>query len=716
MVSNEPPQDNSDDIAKRSLEALLEIEKLLKKDEGMQSRAGVSGFPTTNAASRRVSDSKGLGGDIFRSFMGRTTPSLDYASSTFTLNSFSKRGPGIRAGYLAAGSLQEAARTFSGGNEYAAKQYGSYSVAKDGVTDARVRAGTGEGGRFVKATSDPKAVSKIHDLATKEVNNGGLGLSTEQFNQILRGEAPMDDLRQQVEQHGDAAMKKEMDQMATGGGARYAALRGGRILEQGVRIADTASRTLQAASAGLDKLYAPASAAAGLGYGMPTIGGITAPIGLGQGFSGPYEVAQRGIMNKAASMLPGLSGQQAKDIQSVIQQSGYGQAGQEGAYRSLFGGMASITRQTGGALAPQSQMQVAEMALRSGRGTQSMTELIKLLGTDLPKAANASRMSIQQMHDTIMKTVQQVSQNQFNIMTPSQIYERTTSAMGSGAQPDVGKLLSGQNQMLDIRAASLSGQSLASLDYNPLAATYRGEALGQTIGKLFPGIQNTGDLYKMQQSNPDQFARNMQMLKQYGVDTQTLFGYFNQDNKGVQAATTLGGLAQFQTTKEGHTETNFLGSLPFGIGSAVGESKTVGSKVLTAGNVEIDPNQAGGAKLVYEKNKQAVDYALSNMQGNDKKDFSQRLNEIMSSNGTAGDLQKLFTDTQSKLSGKNAKDQSSGKNVTVTLTLDPNGQASRMMNFQYQNQASKSLVINGNSGATMPGSLAAAQQGLGGGN
>lgn len=677
----------------------------------MENLGGQTGLPTVRAASVRRKGTRGgmlgFAADLFNEVADYTTPSADLAAYQYSVGRATRPNPITTFGMIAGGAVQRAAQTVKDGKQV--------------VTPGYAMAPSGDKYIYNRKTG------RIHDPETGDmVGNPGLheimqiatrnNYSEDQINDMLQGNADISRLRDLVMESGSDRAVQEFYKMEASGFRGQAASMG-RTIESYSRKADVIARAGQLAVKGLDKLYAPAGMAAGLGYGYERIGGYPSPFS-----AGAVEMVRQQALARMQTLRPGLSGPQVAEMQSTIEGMGYRQAGQGDVYRGLMDAMGQITQGTGGRLATSAQADVFQMALRSGqptgRGASDFQELVKLLRDDLPAAANASRMSLNQLHGSLMKTVEQVQQNPFNTLTPLQNYQRTLTAYGSGAQPQIAGLMAGQNQLLDITAATMSGQSLARLQYSPFAAAERQGAIQNIVQRMFPGVGSRADLLRLQRDDPDTFARRMMQLQMYGMDEQALFGYFNQNNRNVQAASILGGLSQFEEVTKGKVVTGkkseLLNAATFGIfgdqgiASAIGDKQVVGESVIGPGGFEGDPNRRGSARELYTRNQKYIEEAMRNMSSGERSSFNERLQQVLQSNGSATDLQSLFKETQGKISKKEAGEQSAGRNVKVTISLDPNTEAYRNLNINYQNQAYKSLVINGNNAATQPGSLSEA--------
>lgn len=740
---NGPDDDAMRILIELQQENLKELRKITKH-QAIESRA--AGLSTAASGEGRARTSSGsLGKDLLQEFVNVGAPSPEYAQSLLNFNQDSNSL--FRKGIIGANAAARAARTVGPGSEEG--QYQASSAYRRDAGSWR-----DAGGQY--AVSIPQNERDAHNQIRKLAFDQGIVSSSSEWAALMRGEGDISGLESAVRNSNlGTDVQRQMDRIVAGGGARGALFTGARLTGKYLPYAQATVEAVNMAVRGLDTAYGLQTRSAGLGYGF----GSTPFSG------GAMEVATRNIQTKLTGLRPGLTSGQLEQIRATIEQSGYGMAGQEGTYDALFGGMADITQATGGALSPGSQMQVMEMALRSGKTTGEIKDLVKLLSKDLPAAAVASRMSIEQMHTMLMNTTEEASKSPFNTLTKSELYQRNAVAFSGGAQPAEGQLLAGSNNLLNFQAAFASGQNPYAFQQNPLAPSLREAEIDKQIQNAFGAGVTKEQLLRMRQTDPIGFGMRTQQLEQvFGITTDMLFAHMDQNSKAVQAATALGAAANSaQTIDAGRTDKNMFGrggnfakipeyagygaggyagvlagtiGLPAlagvrgidwlsekvlgtdlidtpnisdifgGVSGAVsgllGGEKTTGASVLLADGTKIDPNKKGTAAMFEQANKQAIELAKKNMTAEQKKSLETRMKEIVSEGGTYTDEAKAVSEIAGKMGKKEATGQSEG--ATVTLVLDPNSQAYNTLSFKSGQTLGKSATVVGTN-VTVPGSV-----------
>lgn len=692
------------DFMAETTKVLAEIRNAFKED--IESRS--EGFSTTSG--RRRANSRRTGNlllDAVGELVDIKTPSTGYAESLLQFNNY-KPGTLMGYSYLASGAIQRLTQNRKAGEDvsqfHVNQSYTkNYDPASGQYNQNRVPTGRGNETVWAPGRMEPKHYQKLKDFALSDAG----GMDEVSFNDMMdpKGKTSLTDLAARVRAMGDRDLNSAMDRMEAGNGLGLRAHQGARLAEKYLPYAQVAIDASQKAVGTLDKMYSRGRVSAGLGYGFD----YSNPLIFG---GGQFQMFQRDWKSKFTALRPGLSSEDTNAFRATIEASGFGQSGQEGAYGDIFNMMGDVTQKTGGALAPGQIMQVAELSMRSGRSSNSsMKELVKLLGDELPRAANASRLSIGKMHEQLMSTVQQVSQNPFNTSSGADIYRRSVSALNTGAQPAIGGLLAGNNQMLDYLTASRTGESIARATVNPFGAYNREQTIKQLIQQQLPGVNTLEDYNRLSVNNPDKLFAVQAYLRNFNIDENALPAFFSQNNNAVSAASLLGGLADTKSlknstgqkinyTRAGKTTQSSLynpkGAL--GVGASV-ELVDTGGLVSIAGNTEVDPNALGSASKVLENNRDKIEQLRKLLTDQQKQDFDAKLKDLGNS-GTATDLTKMFKETQANISQKNAEDQSNG----VTISLDPN--AAALFSLNNNGVLSKSAVIGGGPTPTTPGSLA----------
>lgn len=543
------------DIQNQNLAELRRIREEIGGDYVIENRS--PGLATGRARARRAQESTGsFERDLFREFADIGVPDPEYAQSLFSFN----QNPNSiwRKGYLASGAAQRAGRVTV------------YNVQEDRMEQRADRAYVPEGRptTIPVEKSERAAHARIAGLAREA------GIKPNEFEEMMRGQRDISQLESIVRSSGEGRdVQRQMDRIVAGRGMRGNIYTAGRVYDTYMPYAQATVEAIGKSIQTIDRAYTYQTQGAGMGYGfnLNMVGG------------GASEMATRQFQAFGTSLRPGLTRAQVQEIRNTIEASGYGQAGQEYAYDQIFSAMSDITQQTGGRLSASSQMQVAEMFLRSGRAADSMQDLVKLLSEDLPAAANSSRMSLEGMHSMLMNTTQQLQSNFFmgSSLTGAQIYERTATAMSSGAQPAEGMLMGGANDMLSYRAAGLANMNVDAFQQSPTAPFYRGMAIDELISQYFRRPDGTpmskSEIIAFQGQNPTEFLSRSKLLGLFGITPDILKSHLSQDNSKVLAAIGLQNMAQAGTQVDaGVTSYSALGT----------ENSFVTGAVKTAGIVE----------------------------------------------------------------------------------------------------------------------------------
>ena len=693
----------------KTLAEVKDAFKDFRRDHRDDIESRTEGFSTSSG--KRRTNQRLTGNALLDELVNISTPSSDYAQSLLQFKTY-KPGTLMGYSYIASGAVQRAMQNRRPGEDisqfrvnesYAEK----YNPATGRYPQNRTPAGPGHPGVIAPGRMEPKNFQKLKDFALSDAG----GMNEASFNDMMdpKGKTTLTDLATRVRAMGDKDLNDAMDRMEAGEGkGGLYAYKGARLAEKYLPYAQAAVSAARTAVGTIDKMYSRGRVSAGLGYGFD----YNNPLIFG---GGQFQMLQRDLKSKFTAFRPGLNTEDVNAIRTTIEGSGFGQSGQEGAYSDIFNMMGDVTQKTGGALAPGQIMQIAELSMRSGRSSNSMKELTKLLGDELPRAANASRLSIGKMHEQLMSTVQQISQNPFNTSSGADIYRRSVSALNTGAQPAIGGLLAGNNQMLDYLTASRTGESMARSLVNPFGAYNREQTIKQMIQQQLPGVNTLEDFNRLSVNNPDKIFAVQAYLRNFGIDENALPAFFSQNNNAVSAAALLGGLADTKSFRDSTGTALQVSGKNLDPNSREAQiaarakatnpgdrAKTVdtGGLVSIAGNTEVDPNVPGSASKVLANNREKIEQLRQLLTDEQRKDFDAKLKDL-GSTGTATDLTKMFKETQANISQKNAEDQSNG----VTISLDPN--AAALFSLNNNGLLGKSTTIGGGATPTGFGSIQA---------
>jgi hypothetical protein len=214
----------------------------------------------------------------------------------------------------------------------------------------------------------------------------------------------------------------------------------GRALAGPIGMAASATEAVYRTA---DMLYTPARQGAGLGYGFsynPLSDGYK--VGLGRTIG----------TNISALTSFGLSKDQTEGARRAIESMGLGGRGQEEMYKDFYRSMTDVIEDT--QLGAETLAPFYEQFMRAGGDDVEIQKLTQMLKDDLPKAAAASRMSLEQMANTLQATTQAAKQSIFNVRTDTEIQEDVTKAAMGGAPPGALAATAGQNNYLIARVMS----------------------------------------------------------------------------------------------------------------------------------------------------------------------------------------------------------------------------------------------------------------------
>ena len=289
-------------------------------------------------------------------------------------------------------------------------------------------------------------------------------------------------------------------------------------------------------------LYDPARSAAGLGYGFSNTNPFT------QGASVSLNRSIQTRLDALGSM--GLSQEQTAAARASLEGMGVGGPGSEKMYNDYYGSMKNVIQNT--QLSAQTLSPFYEQFMRQGGQGDEVQKLTKMLSEDLPKAAAASRMSLEGMAQMIQKTTDAVSQSPYNVRTKSQISQSLVDAQMAGAPVGMSSISGGSNALITAQTASRLGinyfQAMQQSSQLDITAA---ESLQSTLG---PGVKTADDFDKlmadpqgsmkimMAQAMTGMSVDDMRKLYSQGIDSfvgaQALQSKLGDSNLGAKSSVT----------------------------------------------------------------------------------------------------------------------------------------------------------------------------------
>lgn len=435
---------------------------------------------------------------------------------------------------------------------------------------------------------------------------------------------------------------------STGGFAGTAFRFGGQLMAGARALAGpigTAITAGQAAYSAINTLYDPARSAAGLGYGFsmnPLSEGARVSMG-------------RSLQTRLSSLSFGLSGQQAAAARGAVEGMGLGGPGQETAYNQYYRSMTDVMENT--------QLDAAvlnpfyEQFMRQGTGSDEVSRLTKMLRDDLPKAAAASRMSLEGMAQMIQRTTQAVAGNPFASAgrTEAEISQTLMTAAQSGGPPGMQGIAGGMNSLVVAQTASRlgTGYFTAAQQAGQLQATTT-DILRQFLGDMSP---DQFEAYRKTEQGAIQIMTVGAMTGLSNTDIQKIYDIGLDD---YAASSVLGetfsdsNLGDAKTKKElGMVPDTPTGSRFGGYGAAM-IGKQIGSQKIRGTNFDLYKKSGSDLKGMYGEDIKAMENALKNMGGTELEDFQSKLTELQ--DDKAIETWKLLQDTSKKISGGATKD------------------------------------------------------------
>lgn len=402
------------------------------------------------------------------------------------------------------------------------------------------------------------------------------------------------------------------------------AFNSGRALMAGSRLLagpiGTAVTAAQQAYNYANLLYDPARSAAGLGYGFSAN-----PFSYGASVSMGRSIQTR--MDALFSM--GISGQQTAAARSALEGMGVGGLGSERMYNQYYQSMTEVMKETqldAGVLAP-----FYEQFLRQGGTEGEVAKLTKMLAEDLPKAATASRMSLQQMAQAVQQTTEAVYQSPYNMRTKSEISQSLIAAQTAGAPPGMMDIAGGANPLLTAQTATRLGTSYFSAMQQPAQLQITtAEMLRSTIGDM------TGDQFAEYRLTDEGAFKVMMASAMTGMTVGDIQKLYEQGLSNFQAMSALTETFVGARTGKAKTEKRKTLRAPSKFGSPVSGVDSIAVQDVTTSQTlfgtDIDLYQDTGADIQreYAEPIAAMRSILESQDPTKAAEFEKTLNEMKS--------------------------------------------------------------------------------------
>jgi hypothetical protein len=447
---------------------------------------------------------------------------------------------------------------------------------------------------------------------------------------------------------GAAALAKVPGLARVVGGAGAAMQLGARFVGGPATVAYTAAETAYKTA---DALYDPARSAAGLGYGFsmnPFSDGFQTSLG-------------RSINTKLDAFASfGLSQQQTAAARASIEGMGAGGPGSEKMYDSYYKSMTSVMEDT--QMNAQTLSPFYEQFMRQGGTESEIGQLTKMLKDDLPKAAAASRMSLEGMAQMIQKTTEAAAASPYNYRTKTEISQALTSAQAAGAPPGFANIAGGTNALVTAQTASRLG-----VDY--FAAMGEAGALQVTAAQGVQGMLGdmTGDQFREYRQTGEGRVKAFTTAQMYGLSVDDIQKLYDQGIEDFQVSASLND--EFSNSNLGK-EKMVKKKVPASAYSRGGQTKMidVGSSQKVIGK-DLDLYKDKGSKVqsVYATSIDSIRESFSDMGDQEALDkFNEDLKNLSGQEGKK--TFDVLQDASQKIGKDTATDQQGGKDGVITLS------------------------------------------------
>jgi hypothetical protein len=451
-------------------------------------------------------------------------------------------------------------------------------------------------------------------------------------------------------------------------GARFA----GGPATVAYKAAETAYKTA-------DALYDPARSAAGLGYGFSY-----------NPFSTGFQTSlNRSIATKLDAFGSfGLSQQQTAAARAAIEGMGAGGPGSERMYDSYYKSMTDVMENT--QMSAQSLSPFYEQFMRQGGTEDQIGSLTKMLRDDLPKAAAASRMSLEGMAQMIQKTTEAASASPYNYRTKTEISQALVSTQAAGAPPGFANIAGGTNSLVTAQTASRLG-----IDY--FEAMGNAGALQVTAAQGVQGMLGdmTGDQFREYRQTGEGRIKAFTTAQMYGLSVDDIQKLYDQGIKDFEVSASLND--EFSSSNLGKEKT-----VKKRIGSPGGARGGGTSRVVDAGvsqkvigkDLDLYKDQGSKVQSVYATSIEAIRESFSDMGDQESLDkFNEDLKNLSGKEGKK--TWDVLQSASQKIGKDTATDQQGGKDGVITLS----DEAKKYFKLEFGSSAQNPNPANSNWGS-----------------
>lgn len=319
--------------------------------------------------------------------------------------------------------------------------------------------------------------------------------------------------------------------------------------------------------------------------------------GRALGYGGSFEGYRVGLERSMTTQLDALgsfalSREQTLGARRALEGMGAGGPGSERLYDSYYKSMTDVISET--QLDPNILAPFYEQFMRQGGTEDEVASLTKMLKDDLPKAAAASRMSLQGMAEMIQKTTEAASASPFNYRTKTEISQALVSAQAAGAPPGFANIAAGNNALAVAQTAGRLGVGYyeAVSESGQLQVT-AAQGVQQMLGDM------TGDEFREYRQTPEGQVMVKPVADMYGLTVDDIQKLYDQGIDNFEASAVLNDAFSDENLGKVSTETKRVGSAAGarGLGSMRDVKEAVSQKII---GKDIDLYKDKGSKLKSE--------------------------------------------------------------------------------------------------------------------
>jgi hypothetical protein len=474
---------------------------------------------------------------------------------------------------------------------------------------------------------------------------------------------------------GAAALSKVPRLSALVGGVGGAMQLGARFAGGPATIAYEAGKTIYKTA---DALYDPARSAAGLGYGFSYNP-------LSEGFTTSAGRSLQTRLDAFGSF--GLSQQQTAAARAAIEGMGAGGPGSERMYDSYYKSMTDVMENT--QMNAQTLSPFYEQFMRQGGTEDQIGSLTKMLRDDLPKAAAASRMSLEGMAQMIQKTTEAAAASPYNYRTKTEISQALTSAQAAGAPPGFANIAGGTNSLVTAQTASRLG-----IDY--FEAMGNAGALQVTAAQGVQGMLGdmTGDQFREYRQTGEGRVKAFTTAQMYGLSVDDIQKLYDQGIKDFEVSASLND--EFSNSNLGKEKTvKKRDHVAYGVRGGIAKMIDVGTSQKVIGK-DLDLYKDKGQKVqdTYRTSIDAIRESFSDMGDQEALDkFNEDLKNLSGKEGKK--TWDVLQSASQKIGKDSATDQQGGKYGVITLS----DEAKKYFKLDFGSSAQNPNPANSNWGS-----------------